>query len=253
MRLNEVTAAIANDAVRKYYRQDLEGRLRNLLAPAPTSQPQQGRQPFRSYGRQGLRRGFHELPNVRGSFAPLSPRLSTSPLVRGSRSTLPPREALILLAILNHPWLIERHAEEIAELEFLHPSADLVRRAILDAAVEHHDRDSATLRAFISQGDLGPVVQRLDTAITHFSDWPARPEAAEDDVRAWWTHIVSLHRKARTLHKELRDAERALGDEPSEKNFAWLRDIRGRLSALEGTEATIEGFGALSGRPARSF
>ena len=30
-----------------------------------------------------------------------------------------------------------------------------------------------------------------------------------------------------------------------------LRDIKARLSALDGTEALIEGFGAHSGRPAR--
>ena len=69
----------------------------------------------------------------------------------------------------------------------------------------------------------------------------------------WWTHVVSLHRKSRTLHKELKDAEQALGSEPSEENLAWLRDIQARLAALEGTEALIDGFGALSGRPVRTF
>ncbi len=62
-----------------------------------------------------------------------------------------------------------------------------------------------------------------------------------------------MHRKTRTLHKELKEAERALGEDPSEENLAWLRDVQGRLSALEGAEASIEGFGASSGRPARSF
>jgi DNA primase len=260
MRIKEVTAVIAHESVRKYYRQDLENRLRNFLSPPRAAPAQQGyRGAFRSERRQGAgsgfggRRGPSDLPTVREAFAPLSPRLSTSPLVRGSRSALPPREALILLAILNHPWLIEAHAEEISELEFLHPGADQLRRTILDAGAAHHDRDPAALRAFIAAGNLGAVVVRLEAAITHLSDWPARPGAAPEDVRPWWTHIVTLHRKARTLHKELRDAERALGDEPSEKNFGWLRDIRGRLSALEGTEASIEGFGALSGRPVRSF
>jgi succinate dehydrogenase/fumarate reductase flavoprotein subunit len=32
------------------------------------------------------------------------------------------------------------------------------------------------------------------------------------------------------LRKELRDAERALGEEPTEENFAWLRDVQGRLN-----------------------
>jgi len=44
-----------------------------------------------------------------------------------------------------------------------------------------------------------------------------------------------------------------LGNEPSEENLAWLRDIQARLAALEGTEALIDGFGALSGRPVRTF
>jgi DNA primase len=62
-----------------------------------------------------------------------------------------------------------------------------------------------------------------------------------------------LHRRTRSLNRELKDAERALGDDPSEQNFAWLRDVQGRLSAIDGTEASIEGFGVLSGRPARNL
>ena len=89
--------------------------------------------------------------------------------------------------------------------------------------------------------------------MTHPADWPARAGAAAEDVSRWWTHVVTLHRKTRTLNKELKEAERALGEDPSEQNLAWLRDVQGRLSALEGTEASIEGFGALSGRPARSL
>jgi DNA primase len=61
-----------------------------------------------------------------------------------------------------------------------------------------------------------------------------------------------LHRKKRTLNRELKDAERALGEEPSEANLAWIRDVQSRLAALEGNEALIEGFGVPSGRPARS-
>ena len=54
--------------------------------------------------------------------------------MRGFRTALPPREALILVTVVNHPWLLEHHAEEFAELEFLNPDADHLRRAVLDAA-----------------------------------------------------------------------------------------------------------------------
>jgi DNA primase len=50
----------------------------------------------------------------------------------------------------------------------------------------------------------------------------------------------------------LKDAELALGEEPSEANLAWLRDVKARLAEADGTEALIEGFGDLSGRMSRS-
>ena len=40
----------------------------------------------------------------------------------------------------------------------------------------------------------------------------------------------------------------ALGDEPTDANMAWLKDVSARLESLDGTEALIEGFGELSGR-----
>jgi len=180
--------------------------------------------------------------------------------VRGSRSALPRREALILLALINHPWLLDRHAEEVATLEFLNSDADLLRRAILDAAghaggdaSEGQTEDPAgDLRALIASRQHGALLARIERG-THPADWPARAGAAPEDVRQWWAHVITLHRRTRTLNKELKDAERALGDDPSEQNFAWLRDVQGRLSAIDGTEASIEGFGVLSGRPARSL
>ena len=181
-----------------------------------------------------------------------SARLSGSPIVRGFRTALPPREALILVAVVNHPWLLEHHAEEFAELEFLNPDTDQLRRTALEAAIDAGATDAEALRAAVAARGLSGILARVEAAITHASDWPARAGASEGDVAQWWTHVVTLHRKQRTLNRELKDAERALGEEPTDANLAWLRDVQGRLSALDGTEAQIEGFGSSSGRPARS-
>jgi DNA primase len=244
--------------VRKYYRQDLETRLRNLFAPPPRpGKPGAagrftGRDRFVGRDRFAGKRGRptdNDVLNV----APLSPRLASSSIVRGARTALPAREALILLALVNHPWLLDTHAEEVAELEFHNPDAGLLRRAILDAAsVQAGAAPAEDMRALIA-GEHGALLARIERALTHEADWPARAGAAPDDVRQWWTHVVTLHRKTRSLNRELKDAERALGDDPSEQNFAWLRDVQGRLSAIDGTEASIEGFGVLSGRPLRNL
>jgi DNA primase len=261
-RINELLNAITDETVRRYYRQDFWQRLRNLSAssadrsarggfggrPRPDAAGRKGRNgtswPYPSRSADG--RGFEM------SLAPLSPQLQASAIVRGSRNALPPREAVILLATFNHPWLLETEAEQLAELEFQNSDADILRRVVLDitASIQPDQvSDAAALREAVMARECGATLQRIERTLTHLADWPARAGAAPEDVRQWWTHVLTLHRRNRTLNKELKEAERALGEEPSEQNFAWLRDVQEQLSSLEGTEATIEGFGALSGRP----
>jgi DNA primase len=251
-RLNEVTMAIRHEAVRKYYRQDFETRLRALFSPRPSINAVNRDNPQRRFGkpRPGER---WAVGHVTGALAPPSPRLTSSSIVRGHRTAMPPREALILLAVVNHPWLMENHAEDLADLDFVSADSDRLRRAILESAADHETVDTPTLRAAIERRRLAGTLARVETALTHTADWPAHPGAAPDDIRQWWAHVVTLHRRTRTLNKELRDAERALGEDPTEENLSWLRDVQERLAALDGTEATIEGFGALSGRPTRGL
>jgi DNA primase len=261
-RLKSVVESIGDATVRKYYRDDLAGRLRGLFGAAgPESHVRPARagtmrdwRATRS-GRGMPWRGGGGLRRPPEALQPPSRRLALSPVVRGFHGALPPREALILLAAVNHPWLLDRHAEELAELEFRHADAERMRRAILDAAAGHGHApiEPDLLREAITAVGLAPVLGRVESSITHASDWPARPDAAPDDVIQWWGHIITLHRKQRTLHRELKEAERALGDMPNDENLAWLRDLQERLAALEGTEATIEGFGTPSGRAVRSI
>ena len=104
------------------------------------------------------------------------------------------------------------------------------------------------VREAVVQSGLGDVLARTEAAVTHASDWPARAGAAQDDVIQWWNHVIALHHKDRTLHKELNEAERTYGNMPTEENWRWLQDVLERRAALEGSEATIEDFGASSGR-----
>ena len=162
-RIGAVTAAIADEAVRKYYRQDLEGRLRSLFAPQGwggkpgaggfQNRAQGGGYQNRGQGKRPGRAGRRPAEGEPMNLAPLSPRLVASSIVRGSRSALPAREALILLALVNHPWLLEDHSEEVAALEFLNPDADMLRRTILDAASLHAGAEPPEdLRPLIAPG-----------------------------------------------------------------------------------------------------
>ncbi|MGD9922668.1 MAG: DNA primase [Pseudorhodoplanes sp.] len=251
-RIGEIVGTIASESVRKYYRQDFEARVRALFMPSQAAGGFERGRGFQPANRRGGARGDWRAAQrpARDPFTQ-SARLGQSPLVRGFRSAISPREALILLSVIEHPWLLEAHTEEFAEIELVHPDADQLRRAILDAASGEALLEPKFVQDALSARGLNPLVSRIRAAITHASDWPARAGAGEADVAQWWAHIVTLHRKARTLNRELKDAERALGDDPSEANLAWIRDVQNRLAALEGTEALIEGFGASSGRLTR--
>jgi DNA primase len=108
------------------------------------------------------------------------------------------------------------------------------------------------MRADLAAAGFSTLLQRVERAITTAAVWGAREGAARDDVLATWRQLVSLHRQWHSLLRELKDAELALGKEPSESNLAWLRDIKARMADMDGSEALIEGFGELSGRFQRS-
>ena len=254
-RVNGVTASIADDAVRKYYRQDFTGRLANFFAPAQLARREsRGGGNWREHRDAGRRRPATPRGADRTMpYVVVSQQLASSPVHRGHRTAVPRREALILQAALSHPWLLHDHLEELASLEFRHPDAERVKGALIDIAAHSTALDAHALRAELAGRNLIDAMERITVSITTPSVWGARPEAAPDDVLVTWSQLVALHRQWHSLVKELKDAEQALGQDASEANYLRLRDVKARLSRMEGTEALIEGFGASSGRGVRSL
>jgi DNA primase len=178
--------------------------------------------------------------------------------MRGQRSAISRREALILQCLLNHPWLLHDHLEEVAALELAHPEAHKLRAGIIAAfAADHgHGQEPAEqgekLRSDLAKAGLSEQLQRVEKALTTKDVWGAQPGAAQEDVLSTWHQLVVLHRQSNSLLRELKDAEQALGHDSSPSNEAWLRDVKARLAEVDGLEALIEGFGESSGRFQRS-
>ena len=245
-RLADITRTIQDETVRRYYREDLKARLSRLLAPAEVRAVSRAPLEFR----RGPR---NRLPEPKPSLSARGGQLATSSIIRGHHSGIPAREALILLAVLAHPWLLAEHAEEFVELEFVHRDAEALRKAILAAAAAGQAQDAEALKSRLEESGNAELRTRMERAISHKADWPVGAGAARADVLAWWHQIARLHRKKRTLSRELREAEHAYSADMSDANFARLKDIQDQLANLDGTEALIEGFGEPSGRPARTM
>ncbi len=265
-RLSAVTGTIADETVRRYYRQDFGARLGQLFAPAEVVSRRHG---FNPKGRRGglpsrnsLGGGFGRGQLGEQPYVAASPQLAASPLHRGHRAAIPRREALMLQAALNHPWLLHEHLEEIAAAEFRHADSQKLKSALIDVfahSAENFGHGSegegqrAELIVELTRRGFANVLSRIERTITTPSVWGARPEAAAADVLLTWKQLVALHTQWHSLIRELKDAEMALGQDNSEANYARLCDVKARLSTLDGTEALVEGFGASSGRAPRSL
>jgi DNA primase len=279
-RIAQITATVTDETVRRYYKQDFAGRLRQMFAPQNFTTKAigaPGRSVNRIFGAQPFGRRFEQgtlrsrVPSgLRGAFeeayVAASPQLASSPVHRGHRAAIPRREALILQAAINHPWLLHEHLEELAAAEFRHADTQKLKSALIDVFAHHFAEDfanrpgesgaeaeRAALADELARRGFADLLTRIERTITTPSVWGARPQAAASDVLLTWRQLIALHRQWHSLTRELKDAETALGQDNTEANYARLRDVKARLASLEGTEALIEGFGAPSGRPVRSL
>jgi DNA primase len=250
-RINEVTQGIADETVRRYYREDFRARLNQFLSPPAAN----SNRPWR--GERGKQPGrFPRRSDAVGRNTPyvvVSQQLANSPVHRDHRTALPRREALILQAALNHPWLLHDHLEELASLEFRHADAERLKASLIDIAAHAAALDAPALKDELAARNLAAVAERISSSITTPSVWGTREGAAPDDVLVTWGQLIGLHRQWHSLLKELKGAEQALGEDASETNYLTLRDVKARLEKTEGLEALIEGFGASSGRGGRAL
>src|SRR5262249_45223357 len=250
--------APAENPAAAFTRQHLPARLKRLFAAPESAPASRGRDfPERRPAWSGRRGAGKPVPRealVRGQpYVVMSPNLATSPVHRGHRSTMPRREALILQAVLNHPWLLHEHMEELAEIEFRHADAQKAKSVLIDAFAHGAAGDRAQIESELAARGHAGLREKIERAITTASVWGVQPDAAPDDVLLTWKQLLALHRQWHSLLKELKEAESALGQDNSKATFDWLCDVKARLSAIDGTEALVEGFGASSGRAARTL
>jgi DNA primase len=238
-RLREALAVIRDDTLKRYYREEIETRLAGL-SPEPR---------FGRFGRQGGQGGGagggygrdrRQPPSKapRGRLS-VSPHLARNPLFTGGPADTP-REAMILCTFLAHPEVLQSHAETLAEVELEGRQAQGLRRLLLDGAANGEAVDPVVMRARLERAGLSEAAERLIALVRPGDRWILDPHAdalrLEDALR----QAITLHRRARTLHSELRAAERALAEEDNEANLAWLREVQNQLSSAEGAEADLD-------------
>src|SRR5712692_7212862 len=215
-RIGQVTAGIGDDSVRKYYRREFGDRLRRLfeIGERPAMRPKPGRMgrmassEWRMANRGGktdrhsptrysplaIRSLSHGEPYVVAS-----PQLASSPVHRGHRAAIPRREALILQAVVNHPWLLHEHLEELAAVEFRHSEAAKMKGVLIDIFAHGGAPDRDAMIAEFGRRGFAELAGRIQKTITTTSVWGAGAQAAPEDVLMTWKQLVALHRQWHSL------------------------------------------------------
>ena len=142
----------------------------------------------------------------------------------------PAREALLIKTVLNHPWLIDEHAEEIAAATLLSEPVARLRDAILAVQAQENALDSASLRTQLSVSGLGKVIDLVERSVTHRSDRFAEPDAPRAEVEVGWRHALALHERQVGLQKSLDAAVQAYHRDGSEDALARICEIQGLLA-----------------------
>ena len=247
-RLRARASGIADQSVKRHYMQAFDEKLSAFFAPVRNER-------FQGRGRAGGNGNYQYGKPMRGS-----PRLVVSDTLRNSRLMKPglavdptPREAAIIMSLVNYPGLAESRLEALATIDFSTPGARGLMGAFLDMVTRDHEIDSPSLVEALGARGFGETLERMRDLLARQGVWQSAAEISEIDAETGLKHALALHYKSVQLNRDLKAAELALGADLNEESFERLRDIQNQISTVDGTEALIEGFGSLSGRATRSF
>jgi DNA primase len=246
--LRELANRIKDESTRFHYVQDMRERVQAFFGRQRPAARRPGQWDRRDEKAQG---GQFAKPGAAASRFAVSESLARSAMVKRG-GIMPMREAALLVALVNHPVLIDENFEHVEFLELTNADLKRLHAALLDALASNMTNDRETLIAALKRAGCVEILERAVALVRRARQWPALEAAAIEDARDAFAQALHLQRSARTLHRELKVAETALATEPTDENYRNLVEIQAQFHDLQATEALIEGFGISSGRVDRS-
>ena len=259
--LSETLSEIRDKTIRGYYDKAFQERLskflggafvadhslENLSARTPANRPQK-KNHFdyspKAYGKSRKSSGDVPLSGVKN--------LKDTGIFQGRSAAAIKRERLLILTVLNHPWLLKKHHEEFATYVFESGELDKIRCEIINVSLRESDLEHKSLYRQLLETGYGRALEVIFKQGELKAEWFAWPGAAHEDVEQGWFHVVNRYRLVSDLEKDLKEAEIALAENMTEEVYARFLALKTELENAKGNEASIDGYGIASGREENS-
>ncbi|MCK5423955.1 MAG: DNA primase [Emcibacter sp.] len=247
--LSETLSDIRDKTIRGYYDKAFQERLSTLLGGAFIADHSLEKRVIKknhfdyspkAYDKK-KKSGWNEtLPGVKN--------LSETGIFKGQVTAGIKRERLLILTVLNHPWLLKKHHEEFATIIFESAELDKLRCEIIDVSIRESDLENKSLYAYLLKTGYGKALEVILKQGELQAEWFAWPDAAPEDVEQGWFHVVNRYRRVSDLEKDLKAAEIELAENMTEEVYARFLALKTELEQAKGNEASIDGYGTASGR-----
>jgi DNA primase len=196
-RLEKLLGEIGNARVKDHYRREVKNRLFNLWREKRTGR---GRVPANAGAPQG-RSGSTPLPSSYGFVT------------------------TITLALVNHPWLLDRFADEVASLDIKDKKLAALLQSVIGIIFEDTHVTRERLAERLEAGSHGKVFAALsrDSAFKRVAF--LQPESPEKEVAEQFADLIYRFRALPSLTRELQEGADHLADvtEAEFERFAMLQ------------------------------
>lgn len=213
--LEERCQSIADSAVRSFYLSEMRQRIGAAFSGwRGSGGPPQSRYSPYSPAAGGGRR------YPRGQDVPRAPLTRTRPKSVGHL-----RARILLATLINNPYLFEEFGEDMVGLAFDDESVEHLWHDLVTVLSEDSALDADTLCRHLCAHGHEAALSGLRSDHTYLHAAFARPGTAPEQVRAGWRDVVRQGYR-REVQAELKAAERQLGRDPTEANFARVVALR---------------------------
>lgn len=225
---------IGDDTVRRFYMDDLGNRFKKMGQPAVTNQ-QAGNDRYSTRQDRPFRRGGRDFQ------PPVSAELLRTPLAQSTGEPSSRRDKMLVLAILNHPRLLDDLEEELFAVHFEGAELDKIHAAIIHIAVQCRadsiNLESGTLKDHLRERGFADSLARMEADRSLLSDGFVRTDAPYEQALRGVRHLLDEH-QLHAVQQELHQAEMEAADhtdkELLDRAALRIKALRDQIGELKG-------------------